>query len=295
MTTYVTPSIPGVDHFTTLALVLLCLLTHLPIGISMSYSNYGHPDAGEALKNERFDWEPALKGSVFIAINDVMLLQITADGAINGTKCRSSRYAMLKTTAHHIKELKNKKVIVVQGTETKRYLCMNGSGQLYASEPGTMDEMECSFSFNEQWIQSNDSSFNKTVFRLSRLRHHKNPYYVGLSCDGKPIVAKDCKHRRQLRKYLLFNMGNFKPEENSGSCDGISPPKCKRTYLKFCRKVVRNYFKTSLKGLNQFRKRHCFKRLRREKDRNRKIADRCNLGSSRKRGRSRRRHRRHPT
>ncbi|XP_060064780.1 uncharacterized protein LOC132545127 [Ylistrum balloti] len=291
MTTHVSQSIPGVDHFTTLALVLLCLLSQLPTGTSMSYSNSGHPDAREALKNERLPWElPIDNGSVFIAINDVMLLQITPDGAISGTKCRSSKYAMLKTMPHFIK---SKRVIVVQGTETQLYLCMNESGQLYSSPANSFTETECSFKFNEQWIQSNDSTFNKTVFRLSRLRHHKKPFYVGLNCDGKPIVAKDCRQRRLLRKYLLFNMGDFRPEENSGSCEGISPPKCKRTYLKFCRKVVRNFFTTSVRELNQFRKRHCFKRLGREKNRSRKIAERCNLGSSRNRRRARRRHRRH--
>ncbi|XP_033743606.1 uncharacterized protein LOC117329665 [Pecten maximus] len=294
MTSHVTQSIPGVDHFTTLAFVLLCLLTHFPTGTSMSYMN-GHPDAREALKNERFDWEPRVnEGSVFIAINDVMLLQINSDGTINGTKCRSSRYAMLETRPHYID---NKMVIVIKGIETQMFLCMSGLGKLYASPENSFTEMECSFKFNQQWIQSNDSSFNKTVFRLSRLRHHKKPFYVGLNCDGQPIVAKDCKQRRQLRKFLLFNMGDFKPEENSGSCEGKPVPKCKpkRTYLKFCRKVVRNFFTTSVRELKQFRKRNCFKRLGREKDRSRKIAERCNLGSRRNRRRTRRRHRRHPT
>lgn len=293
MTTHVTLFTSGVNYFTTLAIVLLCLLTNFPTAtMSLSYSN-GHPNASEALKHERLPWEltPMVKGTVFIAV-DNKLLQINPDGSISGTACRSSRYAMLQTKSHYIKE---KKVIAIQGTETQLYLCMDGSGKLYASPENQFTESECSFKFNQQWIQSNDSANNKTVFRLSRLRHHKKPFYVGLNCDGQPIVAKDCRQRRQLRKYLLFNMGDFNPAQNSGSCVGTPKPKCIRTYLKFCKKVVRNFFRSSVRELKQFRKRNCFQRIRKDRRNRDKIAGRCNLKPVRHRRRTRRRHRRHPT
>lgn len=149
----------------------------------------------------------------------------------------------------------------------------------------SFNEADCSFTFKEQWIQSNETSYNnnKTVFRLSRLRHHKNRYYVGLYCDGRPIVAKDCRQRRKLRKHLLFTVGDFNPDENAGTCSAIKPPKCKRTYLKFCRKVVQNFFSVSVKEWKKFRAKKCFKRLGREKQRMRKIAEKCNGWSSRPR------------
>lgn len=285
MTTNATQLISGVDHLTALSLFLLfCLLSHLPSGTSMPTRDYTHPDAGDSLKGGRFpfDTKKPVADTVFIA--NSMLLQIMPDGTIEGTKCRSSRYAMLQRMSHHIGP-RNKQVITIKGVETERHLCMDNTGHLYASEPNSFNEADCSFTFKEQWIQSNETSYNnnKTVFRLSRLRHHKNRYYVGLYCDGRPIVAKDCRQRRKLRKHLLFTVGDFNPDENAGTCSAIKPPKCKRTYLKFCRKVVQNFFSVSVKEWKKFRAKKCFKRLGREKQRMRKIAEKCNGWSSRPR------------
>lgn len=117
---------------------------------------------------------------------------------------------------------------------------------------------------------------HKMDARLTRheRRHKTVRFQLGFNTDGTVFVVK--KHTQRKQKYKpMLSINIVKKEEipSNSTCGNVK--KVKRRF-KFCRKVWKNYFHTSVKNIRRFRKYDCWSKIRqyrKEKSQKKQIGD----------------------
>uniref|UniRef100_A0A3P9KM50 Fibroblast growth factor n=1 Tax=Oryzias latipes TaxID=8090 RepID=A0A3P9KM50_ORYLA len=98
-------------------------------------------------------------------------LQIPPDGTVRGERDERDAHIFLKLKAV------DRGVVIIQGTESQRYLAMNDEGRLYSS-PAVTDE--CFF------LENLEENFYNT-YRAQK--YQDNNWFVGLKKNGKPKLG----------------------------------------------------------------------------------------------------------
>uniref|UniRef100_A0A3P9H4D1 Fibroblast growth factor n=1 Tax=Oryzias latipes TaxID=8090 RepID=A0A3P9H4D1_ORYLA len=98
-------------------------------------------------------------------------LQIPPDGTVRGERDERDAHIILKLKAV------DRGVVIIQGTESQRYLAMNDEGRLYSS-PAVTDE--CFF------LENLEENFYNT-YRAQK--YQDNNWFVGLKKNGKPKLG----------------------------------------------------------------------------------------------------------
>ncbi|XP_037531267.1 putative fibroblast growth factor 1 [Nematolebias whitei] len=98
-------------------------------------------------------------------------LQILPDGTVQGRRDKQDVYAVLRIKAV------DRGVVVIQGTETERYLAMSDEGRLYSS-PTVTDECY----FLEKLEENHYNTYQSQ-------KYQDNTWYVALKKNGKPKLG----------------------------------------------------------------------------------------------------------
>lgn len=94
-----------------------------------------------------------------------------------------------------------------------------------------------------------------------RRKHHTVRFQLGFTEEGTVFVVQ--KHyQRKDKSMLSINRAMKVMPSNSTCTNQTKTPKKPKLRFKFCRKVWKNYFRSSIKDIKRFRKYNCWDKLR---------------------------------
>ncbi|XP_052089669.1 uncharacterized protein LOC127726347 [Mytilus californianus] len=218
---------------------------------------------------------------LFLHANNNMWLEILENGIVKANTCPTI-YGALESGSHSVKltsngnmkdvkEVADNAAVYLRGVEAGKYLCVRRTGEVYASKE--YDETDCAFVQKPQFETNGGkyhyfkhlyySSTYKRV-RKGRMRNHKTVrFQLGFMENGTVFVVQRHTQRRDKHKPMLSINRAIKEMPTNTSCaTQINPPKKPKLRFKFCRKVWRNYFRSSIKDIRRFRKYNCWDKLR---------------------------------
>ncbi|XP_070693189.1 putative fibroblast growth factor 1 [Pempheris klunzingeri] len=127
--------------------------------------------ADEELRVSELQAAGSTRGTRLYCMNGGHHLQLLPDGTVQGLRDDRDVHTVLKLRAV------DRGVVVIQGTEARRYLAMSDEGQLYSS-PTVTDESY----FLEKLEENHYNTY------LSQ-KHQESSWYVALKKNGKPKLG----------------------------------------------------------------------------------------------------------
>lgn len=232
----------------------------------------------------------------FLHANNNMWLEILKDGTVKTNTC-PTKFGALESGSHSTMigkmglnqndagKIASEAAIYFKGVIAEKFLCVRRSGEIYTSKD--YDDVDCAFEQIPKFenVGNNYHYFkhlyhNNTYSTRASLKKNKNRkaqyrkktktvrFQLGFNTNGSVFIVQRHTQRRDLHKPMLSI--NRVPKEmplNEKCRDkNIKKPKLR---FKFCRRVWKNYFRSSVKDIRRFRKYDCWNKLR--KDRRRKL------------------------
>lgn len=229
-----------------------------------------------------------IQKKMFLRTKSQRALEILKDGTVQGTACgHNTQYSLLQSGSHNLAN-------TVYGVAAGRYLCVAPDGVVYSLPKDEFNEVDCVFNETVEYETAGNKTHPKAL-EYSRYRHKTHgirlgkpgklrKYQLALVCNNAVTISMK-RHRRKYMNETLFLVEKTDKELDSlkESCDEPSKSdlicakkKCSeklkkknqsgRSYVKFCRKVLKNFFSATLRQLRLFRKRDCYSVLKAYKD-----------------------------
>ncbi|XP_062577525.1 uncharacterized protein LOC134239363 [Saccostrea cucullata] len=219
---------------------------------------------------------------MFLRTKSHRALEILSDGTVRGTACgHNTQYSLLQSGSHNLGN-------TVFGIAAQRFLCVAPDGIIYSLPKDDFKEEDCVFNETIDYKETGNRS-NPGVLEYSKYRHKKHGIRVGnsvrryqlaLVCN-KAVTISMRKDRKKYVNETLFlvertdlelrslqencsrpsnsDLSCKKRESDKKDCsEKVKKKGAKRSYVKFCRKVMKNFFSASLRKLRLFRKRDCY-------------------------------------
>lgn len=228
-----------------------------------------------------------IQKKMFLRTKSQRALEILEDGTVQGTACgHNTKFSLLQSGSHNLGN-------TVFGIAAKRYLCVAPDGVVYSLPMKDFNEDDCVFNETVEYETSGNKS-HPIALEYSRYRHKKHgillgksvrKYQLALVCN-KAVTISMKRHRKKYQNETLFLVEKTDKDLDSlkENCDEpsksdlicVRKEKCSeklknknkstRSYVKFCRKVMKNFFSATLRQLRLFRKRDCYSVLKAYKD-----------------------------
>lgn len=222
------------------------------------------------------------KEYLFLHANNNMWLEILKDGTVKANTC-PTKYGALESGSHSgkltsngnmadAKEVADNAAVYLRGVEAGKFLCVKNTGEVYAS---TEYNTDCAFIQKPQFETTGGkyhyfkhlhhfSKYKRRTLNFKngkRRKHHTVRFQLGFTEEGTVFVVQ--KHyQRKDKSMLSINRAMKVMPSNSTCTNQTKTPKKPKLRFKFCRKVWKNYFRSSIKDIKRFRKYNCWDKLR---------------------------------
>lgn len=194
-------------------------------------------------------------------------LQIWPDGTINGTNSNTAEYAKIKFVTLALA------LVSIQGFKSRHYLCMNATGDLYATRAWNRD---CQF--KEDILSNYFHTYTSNHYQTVRKSGRKKKWYVALDNNGLPLSGKSVSRKNFKAHWLTSNV-----RTSDATTPGIPYHVPRTTTLPPVVPVTRNKLETGTKKAKEHRKhRHNHNDRTRKKKRKKGRKNRKNRNRNKK-------------